>query len=129
MSAAIVAPDGTWLADAAFDTSGNDAASSALAGWLEQWPSGTLIAGAVADDASLKLSGAAVAALQRIGVVGDLRGKLRWSHVFVGAVGASPGSAVEASDLLQPVTVAIGSPVDGAEVYGGVRSVTIRLAR
>jgi len=124
-----VAPDGTWLADAAFDTSGNDAASGALAGWLEQWPLGTLIAGAVADDASLKLSGEAVAALQRIGVVGDLRGKLRWSHVFVGAVGASPGSAVEASDLLQPVTVAIGSPVDGADVYGGVRSVTVRQAQ
>lgn len=124
-----VAPDGTLLADDVFDTSGDDAASAALAGWLEQWPLGTLIAGAVADDASLKLREEGVAALQHLGVTYDLRNQLRWGHAFVGAVGAQPGSAVEASDLLQPVTVAVGSPIDGSDVYGGLRSVTIRLAR
>ncbi|MCB0052130.1 MAG: hypothetical protein KDD75_17635, partial [Caldilineaceae bacterium] len=62
----------------------------------------------------------------RAGVSTDLRGRLRWGHAFVGAVGAEPGAAVETSDLLHPVAAAVGSPVDGAEVFGGLRSVTIR---
>lgn len=119
-------PGGTMLGSAVFDTSGDDTASAGLARWLAQWPAGTLIAGAAADDASLKLTEEAVEALQRVGATGDLRGSLRWSHAFVGAVGATPGTAVEASDLLHPVTVAVGAAIDGAEVYGGLRSVTIR---
>ena len=123
---AAISPAGDLLVSAVFDTSGDDAASGALAGWLEQWPPGTIIAGAVADEASLKLGEEAVAALQRAGVSTDLRGRLRWGHAFVGAVGAEPGAAVETSDLLHPVAAAVGSPVDGAEVFGGLRSVTIR---
>ena len=53
---------------------------------------GTLVAGAVSDEASLQLDERAVAALRRAGVGTDLRGQLRWSHAFVGAVGAAPGS-------------------------------------
>lgn len=117
---------GVVLGSANFDTSGDDTASDGMVGWLAQWPAGTIIAGAVADEASLKLTGEAVAALQRVGAADDLRGRLRWSHAFIGAVGAAPGSAIEASDLLQPVTIAAGAPIDGAEVYGGLRSVTIR---
>ncbi len=93
-----------------------------MAAWIVQWPAGTIIAGAVNDDASLKLSDAAVAALRNVGVANDLRGKLRWSHAFIGAVGAPAGAAVEALDLIRPVAiVAVGAPIDGAEVYGGVR--------
>jgi len=121
-----ISPAGALLASAVFDTSGDDTASGSLADWLEQWPAGTIIAGAVADEASLQLGEEAVAALQRAGVSVDLRGKLRWGHAFVGAVGAEPGAAVEASDLLHPVAAVVGSPVDGAEVFGGLRSVTIR---
>ena len=111
-----IAPDGTALASAAFDTSGDDTASGALAAWVKQWPDGTIIAGAVADEASLKLGEQAVAALRSIGAADDLRGKLRWAHAFIGTVGAEPGTAVEASDLLRPVTISVGSPVDGAAV-------------
>ena len=46
------------------------------------------------------------------GVAGDLRNRFRASHAFVGVVGAAPGSAVEAMSLLEPATVAVGSPVD-----------------
>jgi hypothetical protein len=97
-----------------------------LIDWLKQWPAGTIIIGAVADEASLQLSEAAVRALQSTGSGADLRGRLRWGHAFVGAVGALPGTAVEASDLLQPVTIAVGAPIDGAQVFGGLRAVTIR---
>lgn len=122
---AALASDGRLLDSVVFDTSGDDAAAAALASWLAQWPQGTIIAGAVNDEASLKLTEVAVQALQSIGVTHDLRGRLRWSHAFIGAVGAPAGAAVEASALLQPANVTIGAPIDGAEVYGGVRTVTI----
>ena len=118
--------EGVVLDSAVFDTSGDDAASDKLAAWIMQWPAGTIIAGAVNDDASLKLSDAAVAALRNVGVANDLRGKLRWSHAFIGAVGAPAGAAVEALDLIRPVAVTVGAQIDGAEVYGGLRLLTIR---
>ncbi|HHW87980.1 MAG TPA: hypothetical protein GX400_17465 [Chloroflexi bacterium] len=121
-----IANDGRVLDSVVFDTSGDDAAAAALTSWLAQWPEGTIIAGAVNDEASLKLDEAAVKALQTVGVMQDLRGRLRWSHAFVGAVGAPVGAAVEASALLQPASVTVGAPIDGAKVYGGVRAVTIQ---
>ncbi|HHY58193.1 MAG TPA: hypothetical protein GYA08_22475 [Chloroflexi bacterium] len=117
--------EGRVLDSAVFDTSGDDDAAEALAIWLAQWPEGTIIAGAVNDEASLKLSEAAVQALHRVGVTQDLRGQLRWSHAFVGAVGAPAGAAIEASNLIRPAFVTVGAPIDGADVYGGVRTVTI----
>lgn len=123
---AALTSNGRLLDSAVFDTSGDDAAAAALASWLAQWPEGAIIAGAVNDEASLKLADVAVQALQSIGVAHDLRGRLRWSHAFVGAVGAPAGAAVEASALLQPASVTVGAPIDGAEVYGGVRTVTIQ---
>jgi hypothetical protein len=117
--------DGQVLDSALFDTLTSEEEATAMAAWLEQWPAGTVIAGAVADEASLKLNQTAVDGLRKIGVTGDLRGKFRWSHAFIGAVSSStggtpPGSAVESMSLLQPANVAVGAPVDGANVYGGV---------
>jgi len=63
---------------------------------------------------------AAEAFLRTLGVAGDLRGKFRWSHAFIGAVGAPPGSAHEKMQLLQPATLYVGAPVDGPVVSGGV---------
>jgi hypothetical protein len=116
---------GSVLDRVAFDTSGDAAAADSMATWLGQWPEGTLIAGAVNDEASLKLNDAAVAALRRAGVATDLRGRLRWSHAFVGAIGAPVGAAVESAGLLRPASVSIGAPIDGASVYGGVHAIVV----
>jgi hypothetical protein len=114
---------GQVLDVAVFDTLAGAGESAAMAAWLDRWPAGTLVAGAVADEASLNLGEDAVAALRRFGVATDLRDKFRWSHAFVGAAGAPPSSAVEAASLLHPAAVHIGPPVDGPEVTGGVSRV------
>ncbi|MFO7631825.1 MAG: interleukin-like EMT inducer domain-containing protein [Caldilinea sp.] len=112
------------LDSVAFDTSGDENASAALAAWIDRWPAGTIIAGAVNDEASLKLSEAAIMALQSLGATIDLRDRFRWSHAFIGAIGAPTGSAIESAALIRPVTVTLGAPIDGANVYGGLRSLT-----
>lgn len=117
--------DGAVLDSALFDTFSEPAASAAMAAWLDQWPTSTIIAGAVADEASYNLEESAVAALQRVGVAGDLRDKFRWSHAFVGVAGAASATAVEAMSLLTPASVSVGSPVDAAQVYGGIRTVEV----
>jgi len=117
---------GAVQASAVFDTFASPDESTRLADWLAQWPPGTMVAGAVADEASFQLQPVAVDALQRIGVVGNLRGKFRWSHAFVGVVGADPGTAVEELSLIRPTTIAIGAGVEGTEVYGKVQRVMLR---
>ncbi len=127
---AAVQPDGALLGVGVFDTFAAESEAAALASWLARWPEGTIVAGAAADEVSLRLTGEAVDALRRLGVAGDLRGRFRWSHAFVGAVGAAPGAAVEEFGLLQPATAAVGAPVDGPAVYGGVgRAAFIPAAR
>jgi len=111
---------GVVLARQSFNTLATTDEAQTMAAWLQQWPPGTIIAGAVRDEASNKLSEEAVQALNTIGVATDLRGRFRWSHAFIGVVGAPPGSAVEAASLLQPATVHVGVAVDAPAVYGGV---------
>ena len=91
-----------------------------MAAWLQQWPAGTILAGAVADEASHSLQPEAVAALQRFGVQTDLRGRFRWSHAFIGAAGVAPGDALEQATLITPAEAVIGAPVDAAQIYGGI---------
>ena len=92
--------------------------SAALAAWLAQWPAGTVIAGAAADEVSLNLDDAAIAALARLGVQGDLRGQFRSSHAFLGVVGARTGSALEQVSLIHPATVWVGAPLPAPAGYG-----------
>jgi hypothetical protein len=106
-----------------FNTLASPDESQALADWLQQWPTGTIIAGAVRDEASMSLTETAVNALKTIGLTTDLRARFRWSHAFVGVVGAPPGSALESAKLLQPATVSVGIAVDAPAVYGGVGQV------
>jgi hypothetical protein len=54
------------------------------------------VAGAVKDEGSGWLDATAVGGLAALGVAGDLRGRYRESHAFVGVKGAPPASAVEA---------------------------------
>ena len=83
---------GVVLGQGTFDTLAGAEASAAMAAWLDQWPPGTVIAGAVADEASLNLGQDAVDALGRLGVLTDLRDRFRWSHAFIGVAGAAPGT-------------------------------------
>jgi hypothetical protein len=132
---AAIDPRGRLLGAETFDTlalpEGPDMppgeASRDMAAWLRSWPPGTLIAGAVADEASLQLGQDAVDALGEIGVATDLRGRFRWSHAFIGAVGAA-GAAVEDAALLRPAVVVLGAPVDGPVVYGQLRAIEIEEA-
>jgi hypothetical protein len=119
---------GHLLGQATFDTLATPEASGALAAWLQNWPPGTIIAGAVADEASLQLGEDAVAALATLGVATDLRGKFRWSHAFVGAVGAPAGTAVEDAALLRPAIVNVGPAVDAPHIWGALQEVAIKQA-
>jgi hypothetical protein len=89
-------PAGELRGRAVFDTLGDPAASGRLVTWVRELPAGTIVLGAVKDEASGHLSAEAVHALAGLGVRGDLRGRYRESHAFVGVKGAPLGSAVEA---------------------------------
>jgi hypothetical protein len=92
----------------AFDTHLDAAASQALADYIERLPVGTIVAVAAADEASRLLGQEAVDALRSIGASGDLRGRFRWGHAIIGVRGAPPGSALEATGWMRPVTLSVG---------------------
>jgi hypothetical protein len=102
-------PDGTPIATVFFDTFFKPEAAHELATWIGALPPGTIVAGAVKDEASGRLSAEAIAALRDLGVGGDLRGRFHESHAFVGVKGAPPATAAEA---LGPTaaTVTVGQP-------------------
>jgi hypothetical protein len=111
---------GIVLDSVAFNTLISSSESAAMANWLAQWPAGTVIAGAVRDEASYNLGEDAVSALRGVGVATDVRGAFRSSHAFIGVVGAPTGSALEAFSPFHPATVALGPPVDASQISGGV---------
>jgi hypothetical protein len=102
-------PSGAVRDRASFDTLGDPTASGELTAWVEALPAGTIVLGAVKDEASGRLHADAVGALATLGVRGDLRGRYRESHAFIGVKGAPRGSAVEALGP-RPVEVRVGEP-------------------
>jgi hypothetical protein len=110
-----IAPDGAVLEPGAFDTFYDPDASRWLAVWILALPRGTIVAGAVHDEASGWLSAEAVDALHQLGVASDLRGRFRASHAFVGVKGAATGTAVEGMSWL-PVEIGVGQPGPKPEV-------------
>jgi hypothetical protein len=84
------------LTAASFDTFETKAGSRELEAWVRRLPTGTIVAGAVSDEGSVYLTRGAVAALGLLGVVGDLRGRYRESHAFVGAESAAPRRSARA---------------------------------
>jgi hypothetical protein len=100
---------GATLDRAVFDTFGDPAASEDLARWVDVLPAGTIVLGAVKDEASGRLDADAVRALGTLGIRGDLRGHFRESHAFIGVKGTPSGSAVEALGR-RPVEVRVGEP-------------------
>jgi hypothetical protein len=125
---AAISPQGELLGVDVFDTFAEASESDRLAAWVAQWPAGTILAGAVADEASTQLQPPAVAALHTAGVAEELAGRFRWSHAFIGVVGAPAGTAVEATGLIRPVAVAAGAPVDGVASWGVIHAVTVEPA-
>lgn len=99
---------GQLLGSGSFDTHLDPQASPRLAGFIAALPEGSIVAVAVADEASLNLGAEAVSALRSIGATGDLRGRFRWGHAIIGVKGAVPGQALEALDVLHPVAVHVG---------------------
>ena len=100
------------LCRAGFAVTGYDVRKQAvarLAQLVRGLPDGTLVAGAVRDEASRHLTEEAVAALRSLGVAGDLRGRYRDSHAFVGVKGAAPGTALEELGA-RAVEVTVGRP-------------------
>jgi hypothetical protein len=91
-----VGPAGRDVRSAGFDTFLRPEAAGELAAWIAALPAGTVVAGAVQDEASGRLTQEAVRAMETLGLHGDLRGRFRESHAFVGVKGAPPGSALEA---------------------------------
>ena len=79
---------------------------------MERLAPGAIVIGAVKDEASGRLDAEAVRALGTLGVRGDLRGRYRESHAFVGVKGAPPGSAAESLGP-RAVEVRVGEPDAG----------------
>ncbi len=96
-------PDGTFHA-ANFNTNADPTASARLADFINATPD-SLIAAAVADEASANLGEEAVSALRAIGGTTDLRGCFRCSHAFIRT---GDGAMDEAGDALRPVAVTTG---------------------
>jgi hypothetical protein len=121
---AALSPTGDLWEVARFDTfiAGE---SLRMAAWLDAQPPGTILAGAVADEASLALDQAGVDALGRVGVAGDLRGRFRASHAWIGLVGAAPAAAVEDLTTIAPASVWLGAPAAAPLIYGALQSVTL----
>jgi interleukin-like EMT inducer protein len=103
--------DGRVREAGAFDTFLDRAAAARLAAFVAHLPEGTVVAGAVRDEASHRLTEDAVAALQTLGVAGDLRGHFRESHAFIGVKGAAAGTALEALGP-RSLAVTVGQPRD-----------------
>ncbi len=113
------------LAAASFDTHADPTASAGLARWVAALPAGAAVAGAVRDEATAQLTEEGVAALARLGVAVDLRGRFRWGHAFIGQVGAAPGAAREAIDGVLPAQVSSGLPLSEPEVAVALERVEI----
>lgn len=104
-----VGADARPLATATFDTFEDAGASAAMTEWIRALPAGTVVAGAVRDEASRLLGADAVGALRALGAVGDLRGRFRAAHAFIGVKGATVGTAAEAVGP-EEAEVSVGEP-------------------
>ncbi|MGB8644160.1 MAG: interleukin-like EMT inducer domain-containing protein [Anaerolineae bacterium] len=112
-------------ARANFDTLASAENSTRLADWLAAVPDGKIVAVAVADEASLNLTGPAVEALRSIGAQEDLRGKFRWSHAIIGVKGALPGTALEAASETRVSQLVLGIGATNPRLGPDIREVDV----
>ncbi|MBI4673543.1 MAG: hypothetical protein HY741_17965 [Chloroflexi bacterium] len=113
---AIHAQTGNVDAVGSFDTFADKDASRRLVEFVAALPQGEIVAGVAIDDASNALSDKAFAALQTLGVAGDVRAQFRAGHAFVGIQGIAPGQAVEDLQARLPANIAIGKNVSKPRV-------------
>ncbi len=107
---AVIDPaSGQLEAQASFDTFAFDAESSRMADFISLIEPGKIVAVAVRDEASGKLTLDAVEALRSIGAKEDLRGQFRSSHAIIGVKGARSGEAMEVADLTGVASVGVGA--------------------
>ncbi|MCU0510637.1 MAG: hypothetical protein MUC34_20165, partial [Anaerolineae bacterium] len=119
---------GALLDAANFDTHADPAASSRMAAWIRSQPPGTVIAGAVRDEASMNLGQDAVDALRSLDLSVDLRGHFRWGHAFIASVGAKGGFWApnqESADAIRPVQLSFGFPLSEPRAVAAVEQVRI----
>ena len=120
---AVISPAGEIREVASFDTFASEEESENLARYLASIPEGYIVAVGVKDEASLKLSGKAVEALQAIGARVDLRGCFRCSHAFLGVKGVRALS--EAYHPFKPVWVYFGEAVSEPAVAAAISRIEI----
>ncbi len=112
----------------AFDTFAGAAESARLAEFVEQVPSGEIVAGVAIDDVSENLQPEALAALRQLGVETDLRFQFRVGHAFIGVKGAQPGEALEKIDGRWPANVAVGKDVASQRVAFALGTIRVEMA-
>jgi hypothetical protein len=122
---AIDPASGEVLRAESFDTHLDENASQQLAVFLEALPRGSIVASAIADEASRLLGQDAVDALQGIGAEVDLRDRFRWGHAIIGVKGAPPGSAIEAAGWMRPQVLVVGDGLTEPEVAVGFGTITL----
>ncbi|MBI4786380.1 MAG: hypothetical protein HY782_04970 [Chloroflexi bacterium] len=109
-----------------FDTFSGPAESARLAQFVEQLPTGEIVAGVAVDEVSRQLQPSAVDALRQLGVDSDLQFQFRAGHAFIGVKGAQPGQALEQVDGRRPASVAVGKNVAGDRVAFALGGIEIR---
>ena len=95
----------------------------AMCEFIERFPPGTLIAGAICDNAMNLLQEATVKALQEIGLGlemspdegGPETKRYRWAHAFAGVVGAPAGTGVEVTSAEPCALLLVGEREDVPE--------------
>jgi hypothetical protein len=110
---------GQILAQRGFNTFASESASVELQKWVADLPEDTVVAVAVRDEASRQLTPGGFAALQSLGIQGDLRSRFRWSQAAIGVKGFAPGEALEDVQALRPATVKLGLGVTEPQVAAG----------
>ncbi len=108
--AAIDPRTGALLAAKSFDTGGSgNVESRAMADFISKLPVGTIVAGAVQEDAAAALTVRGINALQSLGLKTDLRGKAGQTHAFI-AVKGKEGALEVAGE--GPSAVNVGHSTD-----------------
>ncbi|MBI5029514.1 MAG: hypothetical protein HZB51_03235 [Chloroflexi bacterium] len=114
-----------------FDTFSSADESAQLAQFIDQIPTGQMVAVAVRDtadgrpDMSPNLTEAAVNALRSIGASQDMRGKFRWSHAIMGVKGTATGSTCESASETMPTQCVFGIGAMEPNVAAAIQSIRI----